>query len=657
MVITLPINENEWIETSRFSIGRFKHAKFNPVQSAFFKIYDKKGNKIIESSTSSGKTVIAEMSIFNCLNNGKKAIFIAPLKALADEKYNEWINSNHDFSKFKISIVTGDYLPSENRQKVLFQCLNSDIMIFTPEMFDSLLRKKTPEIYKWMNTVGTVVIDEFHLLTMPWRGSTLESSLIKCSDFPHLEFVLLSATMSNVDELAEWVSNITGQNTYLIKSNWRPVKLNIHYIPYVNKGTYWQKMENLAKVIFSILDDAPADKFLIFVHSKNIGKFLQKKLNEEEYGEIPFHNADLELNEKQKIVNDFAYSNDRIIIATSTLAWGVNLPARRVIIAGVERGMEEVHPIDIKQMVGRAGRYGIDPEGDAYILYPWTKPKYKGLLEKPENFVVESRLLYPDEIAFHVVSEIEKGKTTLDDLKKWYEKSFAYYQTNSLLPLQEAIDDLISWGVIESQNDFLKLNPTGKIAAWFYYSPYMVAKLLNNFSVISSNPNDLEICNAIGTALPDYPTSKNLLPEAQEIFGSMIPTQKLANAFAIWLLINGLSGRSGDLYSLIKTIQADSERLCAVLKALEGFYKVNCHSSELLYRFKYGAPAEFVPLLQIKGIGLARAEKLYNAGIKNKNDLLTKMAIAKKILGEKTYHSVVNNLKTSKFTSNANIFA
>lgn len=166
MVITLPINENEWIETSRFSIGRFKHAKFNPVQSAFFKIYDKKGNKIIESSTSSGKTVIAEMSIFNCLNNGKKAIFIAPLKALADEKYNEWINSNHDFSKFKISIVTGDYLPSENRQKVLFQCLNSDIMIFTPEMFDSLLRKKTPEIYKWMNTVGTVVIDEFHLLTM-----------------------------------------------------------------------------------------------------------------------------------------------------------------------------------------------------------------------------------------------------------------------------------------------------------------------------------------------------------------------------------------------------------------------------------------------------------------------------------------------------------
>lgn len=659
MVINLPINENEWIETSRFTIGKFKYPKFNPVQSAFFKIYKEKGNKIVESATSSGKTVIAEMAIFNSLiNKRKKAIFIAPLKALADEKYTEWTDKKHEFSKFKISIVTGDYLPSENRQKVLFQCLNSDIMIFTPEMFDSLLRKKTPEIYKWLNNVGTVVIDEFHLLTMPWRGSTLESSIIKCSEFHHLEFILLSATMTNTEEIAEWISNITNQNIFLIKSQWRPTKLNVHYIPYINRGSYFQKIANLIDVIFSIIEESFTDKFLIFVHSKGLGRALQKEFKERGYGDVEFHNADLSIDEKQKIVEDFSANKARIIIATSTLAWGVNLPARKVIIAGVERGLEEVHPIDIKQMIGRAGRYGIDPEGDAYIIYPWSKPKYRGLIENPNNFVIESRLLYPDEIAFHIVSEIDKGRYTIESLTEWYQKTFAYYQCNNLLPLQEAIDDLVSWGIIENNNGRLKLNYTGKIASWFYYSPYMIAKLLINFSQLPLEPNDIHICYAIGTALPDYPISKNALIEAKKIFGNEIPIQKVANAFAIWLLINGLSERSGDLYSLIKTIQSDSERFCSALKALESFYKVNCHSAELLYRFKYGAPAEFVPLLEIKGIGLTRAQKLYEAGIRNKEDFLNKESLAKKIIGEKTYLNIKNSINHKKFNNNnANLYS
>jgi helicase len=647
----IEVNENEWIPTSRYPLGRFKYEKFNPVQSAFFKIYNFPGHKIIEAATSAGKTTIAEMAIMHHLHNSKKAIVIAPLKALADEKYSDWTSSEHNFSSYKISIVTGDYLPAENRQKVLMECLNSDIMLFTPEMFDSLTRKKTNEIIEWFNSVGVVVIDECHLLTMPWRGSTLENSIIRCFEIANPELVLLSATMTNTEEIAKWLEGITSSEVYLISSDWRPTKLNVHYVPYVNGGGYSQKIETLIDGVLKIINEHPADKFLVFVHSKSLGRKIKEKLEEEGYGEIYFHNADLEAEKKKEIVEKFNNHKLRIIIATSTLAWGVNLPARRVIIVDVTRGMEEVSPIDIKQMIGRAGRYGIDPCGDAYIIYPWNKPKYKNYLNRPENFVIKSRLLDPDEIAFHVVAEINKGKNNANLLREWYEKTLAYHQEMTLIPLQETIDNLTNWGIIEQHGEIFVLNPTGRISAWFYYSPYMVAKLLNNFYLLNMEKDfsDTAISSAIGTALPDYPVSKFALDEAYAIFGNEIPYEKLGATFSIWLLINGLIDKvHNDLINLIRQIQADSERLSSVLKAIEGFYKIDCKSNELMYRLKYGAPAEFIPLLQIKGIGLARAKKLYEAGIKNKEELIMKKDLARKILG-KNYDLIIRTINANKF--------
>src|SRR5208337_854238 len=178
MVHEVYVNKNEYLPTAIFKPVKIKYPKFNPVQSTFLKVYSKDANTVIAAPTSSGKTVIAEMAFADAVLNGKKAIYLCPLKALAQEKIDDWSDPSHPFSKYKLSIATGDYCVSGQREKTLINAASSDITMMTSELLDSLTRR-TDKVVDWFQKVGVLVVDEAHLLTMKKRGSALECGLMR----------------------------------------------------------------------------------------------------------------------------------------------------------------------------------------------------------------------------------------------------------------------------------------------------------------------------------------------------------------------------------------------------------------------------------------------------------------------------------------------
>ncbi len=165
-------------------------------------------NLLICTPTASGKTLVAEMSFLNTiLNKKQKAIYIVPLRALASEKYYAF---KKEYPEIKIGLSTGE-LDSEDRALG-----NNDLIIVTSEKFDSLLRHRT----NWLKKLGSIIVDEIHLLNDASRGPTLEIVLaIIKKELPNAQIIGLSATIGNAEELSAWL------NAELVKDSWRPVKL------------------------------------------------------------------------------------------------------------------------------------------------------------------------------------------------------------------------------------------------------------------------------------------------------------------------------------------------------------------------------------------------------------------------------------------------
>lgn len=172
-------------------------------------------NLLVCTPTASGKTLIAELAMLKAIvENNKKAVYIVPLKALANEKFKDF-KKRYGFCKVALSI--GD-LDSADPYLERY-----DIIVCTSEKLDSLIRHHAP----WLNKVGVVVADEIHLLNDPGRGPTLEILLTMLRQIQeNLQIISLSATIGNPEELAEWL------DANLVIDNWRPVELK--------KGIYFK---------------------------------------------------------------------------------------------------------------------------------------------------------------------------------------------------------------------------------------------------------------------------------------------------------------------------------------------------------------------------------------------------------------------------------
>ena len=445
-------SKSSTLPTSAFEYATFHFDTFNPVQTAILPYVEQDVNLVVCAATSAGKTCVCEMCIsYAVWEHGKSGVFVGPLKALASEKYLDWTDPTHCFSLLNISQCSGDFQITQQRVKELE---NADVISITPEMVSARCRNIEAEKSQFLQNAGCLVFDESHLLTCQGRGDGVETAMIQLTEInPDVRFVLLSGTMNNGEEIAEWVSSLNGKKTVLIKSDYRPIEIQESFVTYESKGYYDKvqgkykpashKSTELQKSEIALKEylKHKEDKHLIFFHAKTtqrqaLDMFLEAGVN------CQIFNADVDKAIRNELIEWFNTPTKNgglpVLLSSSSLAWGVNMNATRVIIVGTTRGQENVEIYDMLQMKGRSGRPKYDTEGYCTFIVAakdleMIQRKLAAGIIIDSTFAVkrdgtDNSIDVDNTIAFHAIAEIEKGNDTLEKLEGWFKKTLAYHQ-------------------------------------------------------------------------------------------------------------------------------------------------------------------------------------------------------------------------------------
>ncbi|NXQ47985.1 ASCC3 protein, partial [Catharus fuscescens] len=424
----------------------YKFTHFNPIQTQIFHtLYHTDCNVLLGAPTGSGKTVAAELAIFRVFNKypTSKAVYIAPLKALVRERIEDWKVRIEEKLGKKVVELTGDVTPD---MRAIAQ---ADLIVTTPEKWDGVSRSWQNRSY--VQKVAILIIDEIHLLGDE-RGPVLEvivsrTNFISSHTEKPVRVVGLSTALANARDLADWL-NINQMGLFNFRPSVRPVPLEVHIQGFPGQH-YCPRMATMNKPAFqAIRSHSPAKPVLIFVSSRrqtrltalDLIAFLATeddpkqwlKMDEREMNDIivtvrdsnlkltlafgiGMHHAGLHERDRKTVEELFVNCKIQVLIATSTLAWGVNFPAHLVIVKGTEyydgktRRYVDYPITDVLQMMGRAGRPQFDDQGKAVILvHDIKKDFYKKFLYEP--FPVESSLL--EVLADHLNAEIAAGTIT-----------------------------------------------------------------------------------------------------------------------------------------------------------------------------------------------------------------------------------------------------
>ncbi|WP_254807617.1 ATP-dependent DNA helicase [Natronosalvus amylolyticus] len=437
--------------------------------------------------TASGKTMIAALSMLSAIERGGKALYIVPLRALASEKKAEF----DAFERFGVTtgVTTGNYESTSD------WLATKDLIVATSEKVDSLVRNGAD----WLTDLTCVVSDEVHLIDDRNRGPTLEVTLAKLRQLnPALQVIALSATVGNADAIADWL------DAELVDSDWRPIDLEmgVHYgnaIQFEDGSNREVPVEGTEKQEAALLRDILEEggSSLVFVNSRRnaeaaarrLAKTSGNHLTPEERDDLAaladevrdisdtetseelatcleagsaFHHAGL-ANEHRSLVEDaFRDRLIKVISATPTLAAGVNTPARRVVVRDWRRfdasagGMAPLSVLEVHQMMGRAGRPGLDPYGEAVLLAK-SHDEMDELFERyvwadPEE--VRSKLAAEPALRTHVLATIASGfANTRGGLLEFMANTLYASQSTEAGRLERVTDDVLAY---LDRNDFIE---------------------------------------------------------------------------------------------------------------------------------------------------------------------------------------------------------
>jgi ATP-dependent RNA helicase HelY len=454
---------------------------------------------MVAAPTGTGKTIVAEYGVYESFRRTGKVIYTTPIKALSNQKFRDLRASYGD----EVGLLTGDV--SENR--------DARVVVMTTEVLRNMLLQ-TP----WdLDDVDCIIFDEIHFLADPERGTTWEESIILCPE--HVQLICLSATVSNADEIAAWISR-THRPIRLITHTERAVPLALYYFvdgelqPTVDHtGTMVRDFPNVGGELRKqqrrggsgrrlteretaemdepqpreIIDALAAGNMLpaiYFLFSRNdcqsfaerlammrphlvteaqaekieatIATYLSAMRPEDHELEqvkslttmarkgIGFHHAGLLPVLKQLVEVLFSRGLMQVVFATDTLALGVNMPARTVVIGRMSkwdgRRRRILIPNEFQQMAGRAGRRGMDAFGHVVAVYsPWITFR--------ETLEVATGPLEPVRSSFAV-----RYNTVLnlwdpphgDRVRAMLQQSLAQFQTSQRIRQLE--DDIIEIG-------------------------------------------------------------------------------------------------------------------------------------------------------------------------------------------------------------------
>ncbi|TBU14859.1 Ski2-like helicase [Ordospora colligata] len=414
----------------------FEYAMFNAVQSkVFHAAYQTDGNLLVCAPTSSGKTDIALMAVLRALAKGQKVAYVVPMRALATEvvcKYKRMVGGS------KVLEYTGD--TDADTKDVL----KSDVIVCTPEKLDVATRKLHNV---FCETIGLLVIDEVHILQDD-RGPVIEAIVCRIMRYiesmqRHIRIVGLSATLPNYMDVAVFLK---AEHVFAFGQEYRPVPLSMSIVGMKKGSKESEEQEFLKKKVQGYLNEGK--QVLVFVNSRgdtvktakllidlcagvyakdNILSGIMLSLIR---GGVGIHHAGLPRRIRLYMEETFRSKQIGVLVTTSTLAWGVNLPAYAVIIKGtrfydgVMRRFSDLGILDILQIFGRAGRPQFGSKGEACLITTARMLDHYVSLMK-NNTDIESRLLR--HAADTINAEIHLGAIcSISAAVEWLKNTFMY---------------------------------------------------------------------------------------------------------------------------------------------------------------------------------------------------------------------------------------
>ena len=651
-------------------------------------------NLVLASPTASGKTLVAELCILqHVIEQRGKAIYLAPLRALASEKFKEFQrysaikkpNGEH----VRAGISTGDYDSSDPWLG------RYDIILCTNEKADSLLRHKAP----WMSELTLVVADEVHLLTEQNRGPTLEVVLTRLTEInPDIQVLALSATVRNAEEVGSWLK--AGSVT----TDWRPVPLKegIYHDNQVQfrdgasraivSGTKTPSLDialdilstggqaliftetrrsavemgRKASVAVKSRLSKPEERALSTIAERIMSTGEKTRLSEALAMQVAagagFHHAGLAGIHRGIVEDAFREGRIKVLAATPTLAAGVNLPARAVVISSYERyeagyGRYPISVLEYKQFCGRAGRPRYDKFGEALLIArnpdesEWLMENY--VLAQPEKLwskLAAERVLRP-----HVLSTIAAGYAHSEDgLYSFFARTFYAHQYGPRL-IKTKIGDILRFlfkeEMVLMEGKDLSATKFGKRVSELYIDPMSAVILRDGLYNRAKKMTDLSILHLISKTpdLAPRPRPRGgeveklglLAEQRSDEFTYPIPTQfedpvayeeflgelKAAQVLSDWIdertedqILETRKVEPGDLLRLVQgsewLILATQE-----LGRLFGHKDLLAPLEMLKVRLAKGVRPELVKLTTLEGVGRIRARMLYDAGLKSIDDI------------------------------------
>jgi helicase len=643
-------------------------------------------NILVTTPTASGKTLIAMMAIVKAIERGLKAVYLTPLRALASEKYDDLkILERLDLGsgrKIKVAVATGDYDSSGK------ELASADVVVLTNEKMDTLFRHNA----EWLGDVGLFVSDEVHLLGDRERGPTLEVMLTKIRrHYTQAQIVALSATVANSHEIAGWLA------CELVESNWRPTKLVEGVYEYgtvkMSDGTKFQvdSSDASSAVDIAIESLVGGGQALIFAETRKRAASLAAKAAEGVYRRldkatkeqaarasseildrgddseltktlaqlvakgVAFHHAGLGSSSREVVEDSFKKGVIRLLTATPTLAAGVNLPARRVVIASILRydsdygGSMPISILEYKQLCGRAGRPKYDTAGEAIIVSESgvnAEELYDHyVLGSPEP--IRSQLSSDRAVRFHLLATI----ATVPGMKKpgihelFASTLFAqqYKEATVSFKVDSALEYLEQEELVKLRNDRYIATEFGRRTSLLYIDPATAVAFrdaLERTERIDGGKHTLGFLHLISSS-PDFYPKLPLRKKDYEELSLLIQGRTSELLYQIseydcsrsfwalceWIeetgdkvLSDSMGVEPGDMFRIKELSEWLAYSLYEVAKLL--------HREDLLpelynlrIRIRYGVKEELLPLVALEGIGRVRARALYSAGLTDVNKI------------------------------------
>ncbi len=440
-------------------------------------------NVIVSAPTGSGKTMVAEYAIELARARGQRLFYTAPIKALSNQKFNDLCD---EYGADAIGLLTGDHAIRPD----------APVVIMTTEVLRNMIYTGSHQL----DDLFAVVLDEVHFLQDPYRGPVWEEIIIHLDR--EVQLVCLSATVSNADELGEWVTTLRGPTT-VVTENRRPVDLE-QFVMFRSRADERVRLKEIATLkrssdrgrdadarravgewstpnrlaVITELERRSLLPAIVFIFSRNgcdeaaeaarragvsltstteqhrIDAILDERLahldptdlvvlgaqrfRERLRNGVAAHHAGMVPTFKEVVETCFAQGLIKVVFATETLAVGINMPARSVVIERLSRFTGEHHrvlsPGEFTQLTGRAGRRGIDTLGTAVVL--WNRfVQVEQLVELATSTSFELRSVFAPtyNMAVNLVRTYSE-----DRARELLAMSFAQFQAERLIVETEA---------------------------------------------------------------------------------------------------------------------------------------------------------------------------------------------------------------------------